>query len=394
MTGRLLVLNAGSSSLKFSVFDRATRPIRVAAGNLSRIGSAPWLKIVTEGRTTQDRSAAESAVDLNTAAGIVFDALHAEGLLDGIGAVGHRIVHGGALFTAPVRLDAAVLSQLEAMVPLAPLHQPHNLDIVTFASKRLPHAAQIGCFDTAFHAKRPRLDTLYAVPRDLSEQGMIAYGFHGLSYAHIASRLRALDGDRAGARTIVAHLGSGSSLCAMKYGASMSTTMGFSALEGLMMATRCGSIDPGILLHLIEAKGMTAHEISDLLYSRSGLLGVSGISGDMQVLLDSDAPQAREAIDLFIYRTGRAIGSLAATLGGLDTLVFTAGIGENSASIRQQIGDAAAWLGVQIDAAANQRGEAVISPPGSKVMVHVISADEERAIAEGMMACLENVWES
>ncbi|GGB76082.1 acetate/propionate family kinase [Blastomonas aquatica] len=389
MTGRLLVLNAGSSSLKFALFDQGAQPVRVAAGNLSRIGSAPWITLRIGDEVTQDRSAAEGRIDLRTAAALVFDALDAEGLFGRICAVGHRVVHGGAKFTAPVRLDASVLGQLEALVPLAPLHQPHNLAIVNFAGERLPHAVQIGCFDTAFHAQRPRIDTLYPLPRDLSEQGLIAYGFHGLSYAHIAARLRELDGEKAGGRAIVAHLGSGSSLCAMENGASMATTMGFSALEGLMMATRCGSIDPGILLHMIEAKGMTVPQISDLLYSRSGLLGVSGISGDMQVLIESDAPEAREAIDLFIYRTGRAIGSLAAVLSGLDTLVFTAGIGENSAAIRQRLGNASAWLGVQIDTDANRRGDAVISPPGSAVMVYVIPADEELAIAEGMLACLQ-----
>lgn len=389
MTGRLLVLNAGSSSLKFAVFDHGVEPVRVAAGNLSRMGSAPWLRLKIGAKTGQDRAAADGPLDLRSAASLVFDVLADEGLLNDISAVGHRIVHGGARFTAPVRLDAAVLGQLQTLVPLAPLHQPHNLDVVHFAAERLPQAVQIGCFDTAFHAARPRLDKLYALPRELTEDGMIAYGFHGLSYAYIAARLRALDGSDAGGRTIVAHLGSGASLCAMNHGASVATTMGFSALEGLMMATRCGSIDPGILLHLVEAKAMTAGEISDLLYSRSGLLGVSGISGDMQVLLDSDTPNAREAIDLFIYRTGRAIGSLAAVLGGLDTLVFTAGIGENSPVIRARLCDAAAWLGVQIDADANRHGQAVISPPASAVTVHVIPADEELAIADGIKACLD-----
>jgi acetate kinase len=393
MTGRLLVLNAGSSSLKFALFDPGSRPVRLAAGNLSRIGSVPWLKLSIGDKVAQERAGAQGPIDLRAAAALVFDALTAEGLLEGIGAVGHRIVHGGATFTAPVRLDDAVLDQLEALVPLAPLHQPHNLDIVRFAAQRLPNAVQIGCFDTAFHAGRPRLDTLYALPRELTDDGLIAYGFHGLSYAHIAARLRALEGERAGGRSIVAHLGSGASLCAMNNGASLATTMGFSALEGLMMATRCGSIDPGILLHLIETKAMSARDISDLLYSRSGLLGVSGISGDMQVLLSSDAPQAREAIDLFVYRTGRAIGSLAAALGGLDSLVFTAGIGENAAAIRQRLGDAAAWLGVQIDADANQRGDCVISVPGSAVVVRVIPADEESAIAAGMMAQLSGSLE-
>lgn len=388
MTGRLLVLNAGSSSLKFALFEQGAPPVRVAAGNLSRLGSVPSLKLAVGDETTLPRSAADGPIDLRAAAALVFDELGALGLLDGLAAVGHRIVHGGAEFAEPVRLDAAALDRLKALVPLAPLHQPHNLDIVRFAAARLPDAVQIGCFDTAFHAARPRLDTLYALPRDLCAQGMIAYGFHGLSYAYVAGQLRALDGERAGGRTIVAHLGSGASLCAMDRGRSVATTMGFSALEGLIMATRCGAIDPGILLHLIETKGMDAAAISDLLYSRSGLLGVSGISGDMQVLLDSDAPEAVEAIDLFVYRTGRAIGSLVATLGGLDTLVFTAGIGENAPAIRQLLSEGAAWLGVDLDTEANGRGETVISSPSSAVAVHVIRTDEELAIAEGMISCL------
>ena len=217
----------------------------------------------------------------------------------------------------------------------------------------------------------------------------MASGCHGLSYAHIAATLRALDGPRAGGRAIVAHLGSGASMCAMDRGASVATTMGFSALDGLMMASRCGSIDPGVLLHLAMTKGMDAGALSDLLYNRSGLLGVSGISGDMQVLLASEAPAAAEAIDLYVYRAVRAIGSLAAALGGLDSLVFTAGIGENAPLIRQRIAAGVAWLGVEIDAAANGDGPGVISLPSSRVKIHVIPADEERAIAEGMIACLD-----
>jgi len=365
MTARLLVLNAGSSSLKFALFDCGTAsPARHATGSLSRIGAAPWLRLRVGDAPALTRVAGKGPIDLQAAAAMVFD-----------------------------ELDAAALYRLDQLVPLAPLHQPHNLDIVRFAAARLPQALQIGCFDTAFHAGRPRLDTLYALPRELSDEGMIAYGFHGLSYAHIAAQLRAADGERAGGRTIVAHLGSGASLCAMDRGASVATTMGFSALDGLMMATRSGAIDPGILLHLIEARGMGSAEISELLYRRSGLLGVSGISGDMQVLLASDASQAAEAIDLFVYRTNRALGSLAAVLGGLDTLVFTAGIGENAPVIRQRLGDGAAWLGVQIDADANQRGAGVISLPGSAVTVHVIPADEEKAIVEGMTACLGHTSE-
>jgi acetate kinase len=386
MTGRLLVLNAGSSSLKFAVYGDTSPLIRHAVGNLSRIGSAPLLKLKVEGAPAQVRAVGRP-LDLPAALALVFDELGAFGHLDGITRVGHRIVHGGGLFTEPVRLDAGVRGQLETLIPLAPLHQPYNLDIVRLAAARLPNAAQIGCFDTAFHAGRPKVDMLYALPRKLSEEAMVAYGFHGLSYAHIAARLRALDGPRAGGRAIVAHLGSGASLCAMNRGASVATTMGFSALEGLVMATRCGAIDPGILLHLIEAKGMSTAEIAEMLYSRSGLLGVSGISGDMQVLLASDSPHAAEAIDLFVYRTARAIGSLVAALGGLDTLVFTAGIGENAAAIRQRLGDGAAWLGVQIDPVANLANDGLISSSASAVAVHVMAADEELAIAEGVVAC-------
>lgn len=390
MTGRLLVLNAGSSSLKFALYDQGSPPVKHASGNLSRIGAAPWLALNIGDAPRQERAAADGPVDLGTAASLVFDELDRQGLLDDIIAVGHRIVHGGESFAEPVRLDGAVLDQLERLVPLAPLHQPYNLDLVRFAASRLPDAVQIGCFDTAFHAARPRLDKLYALPAEFSDEGMIAYGFHGLSYAHIAERLQAMDGPRAGGRTIVAHLGSGASLCAMDGGVSVATTMGFSALEGLVMATRCGAIDPGIVLHLMSAKGMDAAQISDLLYNRSGLLGLSGISGDMQVLRESSAPEAAQAIDVFVYRANRQIGSLVAALGGLDTLVFTAGIGENAAVVRQRIGDEAAWLGVEIDHMANLRDEALISTAKSRVAVHVIPTDEELMIAKGTMATLTN----
>ncbi|MCL6250287.1 acetate/propionate family kinase [Altererythrobacter sp. KTW20L] len=394
MSDRLLVLNAGSSSLKFALFDGGGASMaRLAEGSLARMGSAPHLSLRVNGTSVETRAVTRGPVDLPAAATLVFDELDRLGLLEGIAAVGHRIVHGGTLFTGPVRLDAEALDRLEHLVPLAPLHQPHNLAIVRFAAERLPQAVQIGCFDTAFHADRPRLDKLYALPRELTDQGIIAYGFHGLSYAHVAQTLRELDGPRAGGRSIVAHLGSGASLCAMDRGASVATTMGFSALDGLMMATRCGAIDPGVLLHLMDDKGMDAAALSDLLYNQSGLLGMSGISGDMQVLLESAAPQAAEAVDLYLYRAVRAIGSLVATLGGLDSLVFTAGVGENSPVIRQRICAGAAWLGVEVDAAANQAGWGVISLPTSRVTVHVIPADEELAIAQGMVACLAQTGE-
>ncbi|WP_338240440.1 acetate/propionate family kinase [Aurantiacibacter hainanensis] len=387
MTSRFLVINAGSSSLKFALYKGRARPELLASGNLSRIGTTPQFSLQLTGAPDQIRAAVPGPIDLPTAANFVFDELDRLGLLADVAAVGHRIVHGGAEFDRPVRLDTNVLAELERLVPLAPLHQPHNLDIVRLAATRLPQAIPIGCFDTAFHADRPRLDKLYGLPLEMSDEGIIAYGFHGLSYEYIAARLRLLDGARAGGRTIVAHLGSGASLCAMESGASVATTMGFSALDGLMMATRCGAIDPGVLLHLIDARRMTTGSLADLLYNRSGLLGVSGISGDMQVLLQSDEPRAAEAIDLYVYRIARAIGSLVAVLGGLDSLVFTAGIGENAPLIRQRITESIAWLGLQIDEVANQKGQEVISLPTSRVTIRVIPADEEQAIAERMADC-------
>ncbi len=388
MTSRFLVLNAGSSSLKFAIYEGCARPELLASGSLSQIGATPQFSLRSISAPEQIRAAVPGPVDLPTAANLVFDKLDRLGLLADIAAVGHRIVHGGAEFDRPVRLDGNVLGELERLVPLAPLHQPHNLDIVRLAATRLPQAIAIGCFDTAFHAGRPRLDKLYGLPFEMSDQGIVAYGFHGLSYEHIAARLRLLDGARRGGRTIVAHLGSGASLCAMEGGASVATTMGFSALDGLMMATRCGAVDPGVLLHLIDAGRMNAESLADLLYNRSGLFGVSGISGDMEELLESDEPRAVEAIDLYVYRITRAIGSLVAVLGGLDNLVFTAGIGENAPAIRQRIIESIAWLGLQIDEAANQKSQEVISLPTSCVTIRVIPADEEQAIAERMADCL------
>jgi acetate kinase len=274
---------------------------------------------------------------------------------------------------------------LRDLIALAPLHQPASLDIVAAATRLFPHAVQVGCFDTAFHAARPRLATLYGLPRALTDAGIVSYGFHGLSFGYIAARLRDRHGAKAGGRAIVAHLGSGSSLCGMVEGRSVATTMGFSPLDGLVMSTRCGSLDPGVVLYLAQERKLPPDDIADMLYRQSGLLGVSGISGDMRTLEASDAPAAAEAIDLFVYRAGREIGSIAAALGGLDTLVFTAGIGENSPGIRERISATAGWLGVAIDVERNRRGETLISTEESAVEVLVIPTDEERAVAEQMV---------
>jgi acetate kinase len=385
MTKALLVLNAGSSSLKFAVYEQCAELPLLLRGSISQLGHEPCLKIRSPGENGSERALGDGPMSPGDAVQAAFSELRGRGLMDRIDVVGHRIVHGGQTFTQPAILDQSTLGRLRHLAPLAPLHQPYNLDIVELASGLLPAAVQVGAFDTAFHADRPRCDQLYGLPRRLSDDGIIAYGFHGLSYAHVAGVLRARDGARAGGRAVVAHLGSGASLCAMDAGRSIATTMGFSALDGLVMSARCGSLDPGVILHLIRERQMSAEAVSELLYEQSGLLGVSEISGDMQILLQSFDPRAGEAVNLFVYRIGRAIGSLAAAVGGLDTLVFTAGIGENAPRVRQLVCEAAAWLGVRIDPDRNERGETSIAAAMSSVEVLMIPADEERSIAEGVL---------
>jgi acetate kinase len=386
MTGTILVLNAGSSSLKFALYGGAAGLPLLLKGSISRLAHAPRLKIKSAGQDDSDNPIGSAPMTVTAALGHVLRELDERRLTDDISAVGHRIVHGGHRFSRPSILDAAALDELRRFVPLAPLHQPYNLAVVEDAARHFPRAVQIGCFDTAFHAERPRLDRLYGLPRHLSDDGIVAYGFHGLSYSHVASVLRKRDGERAGGRAVVAHLGSGASLCAMQGGRSVATTMGFSALDGVVMSSRSGSLDPGVILHLLIERRMPAEEIAAMLYEQSGLLGVSGLSGDMQTLLQSQDFRAREAIDLLVYRIARSIGSLAASLGGLDTLVFTAGIGENAPAIRQRIGESAEWLGVRVDPARNERGEERIGADRSAVEVLVLPADEEGAIAR-------SVWE-
>ena len=388
MKRALLVLNAGSSSLKFAVYGHDSNLSLRLKGSVSRLGQAPRLKIVSPDRADDSSDLGTGPMSCRDALPVVFAAIAAHGYTGRIATVGHRIVHGGQSFTKPIVLDQAILKKLRHLAPMAPLHQPVNLDMVEMAASLFPQAVQVGTFDTAFHAGRPRCDQLYGLPRRLSDDGILAYGFHGLSYDHVAAVLRERDGPRAGGRTIVAHLGSGASLCAMFAGQSVATTMGFSALDGLVMSSRCGSLDPGIVLHLIRERQMSAEAVSDLLYTQSGLLGVSELSGDMQVLLQSSDPRARAAVDLFVYRIGRAIGSMAAAVSGLDTLVFTAGIGENAPEIRQRIGEAAEWLGVRIDPERNLRGDASIAFAGSRVDVLVIPADEERAVAGASLTAL------
>ena len=352
MSDALLVLNAGSSSLKFSVFLNEEPPQSLLRGQL-------------EGLLTQPRFAARNATgvvgekewpsgtELGHQGAIEFLFMWGRGGALGdhrIVATGHRVVHGGMKFTAPVLMNAETLAELEALVPLAPLHQPHNLAAIKAVAQMAPKLPQVACFDTAFHRAQPAVAQAFALPRCYAEEGVRRYGFHGLSYEYIASALPTIDRRAADGRTVVAHLGNGASMCAMESGRSVATTMSFTALDGLMMGTRCGAIDPGVLLYLIDRHGMNARTLTQLLYEQSGLLGVSGISSDMRALLASSDACAAEALDLFVYRIKRELGSLAAALGGLDALVFTGGIGENAVSIRacaRVPGRELAWTGTR-----------------------------------------------
>jgi acetate kinase len=295
--------------------------------------------------------------------------------------VGHRVVHGGLQYTRPTVITEQVLADLHALEPLAPLHQPHNLAAIHAVTERLPHVPQVACFDTSFHRTQSELAQLVPLPRNIRESGVQRYGFHGLSYEYIANILPQVAPEIAERRVIVAHLGSGASLCAMKDRVSVDCTLGFTALDGLCMGTRPGSLDPGVILHLFQNLQLSAHDVAAILYKKSGLLGISGISNDMRVLLESADPDARLAVDYFVYRAAKEIGALAAVLGGIDGLVFTAGIGENSAEIRKRICRSSAWLGIELDDDSNERGERRISARESKVVVRVIPTNEELMIA-------------
>lgn len=379
---RLLTLNAGSSTLKFAVYEAGPEPVLKLSGQVSNLGAEPRLRVHAGGEMVAQQSWT-GALGLEAVLDRAFNWLVEAGWGDGLRAIGHRIVHGGLDHREPAHLNAQVIRRLEALAAMAPLHQPFNLRGVEMAAERFAGTIQVGVFDTAFHAGQPRVARLYALPRELIAEGVLAYGFHGLSYEYIAGVLRDQAPADAGGRTIVLHLGSGASLCAMANGESVATTMGFSALDGPPMSTRCGALDPGVVLHLLGAKGLSVEQATDLLYHRSGLLGLSGVSGDMVTLLDSRAPQAREALDVYVYRLAREIGSLTAALGGLDTVVFTAGVGENAAPIRARIMALCAWLGIRLDEDANARGAERISHPDSAVNVLVIPTDEQIIIARG-----------
>lgn len=391
MSRAVVSLNSGSSSIKFALFRLGPDgPEHAAAGKLEGIGTAPHLVARgDDGTVLVDRG-------WDDGAGLTHDALLHDLFAwarDHLGdheiiAVGHRVVHGGSEFFKPMRVDDALLQALDALCPLAPLHQPHNLAAIRAIRALAPELQQVACFDTAFHHELPEVATRFGLPRALHDKGIRRYGFHGLSYEYIARALREADPVLSSGRVIAAHLGNGASLCALRDGHSIDTTMGFTALDGLMMGTRCGTIDPGAVIHLQTQEGMAASAVEALLYNQSGLLGVSGISSDMRALHKSDDPHASEAIELFTWRAAREASALLLSLGGLDGLVFTAGIGENDPVIRAATCDRLAWLGIAIDPAANAGNAPIISTADSLIAVRVIPTDEERMIAIHTLAAL------
>jgi len=392
MVDAIVVLNAGSSSIKFSVFRlEADSPALALRGQIEGIyTSARFVAKNPSGATTATRSwDGEGPLGHDGAIRFLIDYLHGE--LDGhrVHAVGHRVVHGGTDYDHPVRLDGALVEQLERFIPLAPLHQPHNLAAIRALLARAPELAQVACFDTSFHRRMPTVAQAFALPPAITDRGVRRYGFHGLSYEYIAATLPSLDPAAARGRVVVAHLGNGASMCAIDNGRSVASTMGFTAVEGLPMGTRSGALDPGVLLYLMDELRMDARAIEKLIYQQSGLLGVSGVSSDMRTLLASDDPRAAFAVELFCYRIHRELGSLCAALGGLDALVFTGGIGEHAAPVRARVLQLAAWLGIDADPDANATHGPRLTKAGSRTRAWVIPTDEELMIARHTRAVID-----
>ena len=385
MLNAILVLNAGSSSIKFSLFvDGPDEPELRLGGQVEGLFTAPHFVAKDASGAILSERHWEEGTSLGHAGAIdlLVDFLQSVG--DDhyrLTAVGHRVVHGGTDFSRPVRTSADVVERLDKLVPLAPLHQPHNLAPIRFIAAKAPALPQVACFDTAFHHDQPELAQMFALPPSITDRGVRRYGFHGLSYEYIASVLPGIDPAAAAGRAVVCHLGNGASMCAVAAGRSIASTLGFTAVDGLPMGTRCGNLDPGVVLYLMDEMKMDARAIEKLIYKESGLLGVSGISSDMRALLASDAPRARLAVDLFVYRIGRELGSLAAALGGLDAIVFTGGIGEHAREIRERVCADAAWLGVELDAQANAGNGPRITTAASRVAAWVIPTNEELMIA-------------
>jgi len=378
MNSGILALNIGSSSIKLALFDAVTlEPI--LRGNVTNIGRNARATFTPRGQTTV--SERPVAADMSEAVRWLLAELRDRYPEMRLAAVGHRVVHGGTRFDKPVRIDANVMAELETLAVLAPAHQPAEIALIRNARELMPDVPQIACFDTAFHRTQSKLAQWFALPRALSESGIVRIGFHGLSYEYIASVLPQIAGAHLYEKTVVAHLGHGASVCAMRNLRSVSTSMGFTPLDGLMMGTRCGAIDPGVLLYLQQQRGMSAQDVSDLLGNRSGLLGVSGISDDVRVLEASDDPRAREALEMFAERAAIAIAAQCVALDGLDALVFTGGIGEHADGVRKRIGGRLRWLGIALDEARNSAHVARVSTDDARVQVFVIPTDEERVIA-------------
>ncbi|MBZ9853576.1 acetate/propionate family kinase [Mesorhizobium sp. CA13] len=389
MTGAILALNAGSSSLKFGLFEAGSQegPVLRLSGAFEGLDDGPSLTAKdASGKSIVKRSVKPASPAVEVLLRDLFDVLDPYLARAPLSAVGHRIVHGGERFSAPVVLTGEIVEALDSLAPMAPLHQPAGLAPVRAISKLLPGLPQVGCFDTAFHRMLEPPVNRYALPREFEESGIRRYGFHGLSYEFVAGQLQALSPGLLGKRCVVAHLGSGCSLCAMREGRSLDTTMGFTALDGLMMATRPGAIDPGVLLYLQQARGMSVNELETLLYHKSGLLGVSGVSADVRTLLGSKDPRAAEAIDLFTFRIAREIAAMGATLQGFEALVFTGGIGEHSWQIREAVCERLRWLDVLLDPHANRSGKGRITGEGSAVEVYAIATNEELIIARQVLA--------
>jgi len=379
-----LVINAGSSSVKFTLFAQETEGdlARSFYGEIEGIGGAPRFYGKNNAGQAVDERSWDPGVSRTYLLGYLIDWIEAHIAPNVLVAIGHRMVHGGTLYREPLLITPENMVQLRTLVPLAPLHQPRVLNAIDALTERHPELPHVVCFDTAFHATNPRISQLYGLPAALSDEGLVRYGFHGSSYEYISGQLAQLDPKAAAGCAVVAHLGSGASMCALKGGKSIASTMGFTALDGLVMGTRCGVIDPGVILYLLQQKGMTPKRIETMLYEQSGLLGVSGgISNDVRGLLASDDLRAKEALDLFVYRVVRETGSLAAAAGGMDALVFTAGIGEHSPDIRAWVCQQLGWMGIALDEAANRAGCQLISTPDSKVKVWVIPTNEELMIA-------------
>ncbi|MFD2249619.1 acetate kinase [Pseudochelatococcus lubricantis] len=394
MSKTLIVLNAGSSSIKFVVFDVTEgKPVNMATGQVEGLGASVSRFTAKDG---EGQSLGEK--DFDKASGAISTHTQAVDLIlkwiddtfpgTEVVAVGHRVVHGGVRFTKPVQINDDVVAALEELTPLAPLHQPHNVAGIRAAQAAFPGVPQVAVFDTSFHRGHPFVNDTFAIPREYYNEGVRRYGFHGVSYEYVTRRLKQIAPLDAEGRVVIAHLGNGASMCAVRYGHSIASTMGFSALDGLPMGTRCGNLDAGVLLYLLDQKGLSSSEIREILYSKSGLLGLSGISQDMRELEASDKREAREAIDYFVFRVRREVGALSAALDGLDAMVFCGGIGENSWRVRERVLQGMQWIGIDLDEEANHRNARLISSPLSRVRVYIVRTNEGLMIAEHTLTVL------